>query len=319
MQLFSLAFTFLGVCIMNRRVLVSPFVLLVLLPTWADAQASATAKDEQAIRQAVADMAAAFTKGDVDAGLAAWANDADYIDDTGKVHKGKAAIAALFKQALAENAGRKFKIEVASLRFLKPDVVMDDGTIKVTDPDGHVDHSRYTAVWMKVDGTWRLTCVRDLPTDNSEAEATSHHAHLKQLDWLLGEWQHTEKDTTITVNVKWVKNKNFLMLDLILTQAGKEMVDATLLVAWDARQEQLRGWIFDDKGGLGEGWIEREGNSWSMAVEGVLPDGRTASMTHVLKFVDDNVFVWETKDREVDGRPVADSAIRLTKSETKGK
>src|SRR5262245_4848622 len=76
------------------RVLAVP--LLMQLPRPADAagqertaaQASKTS-DEQAIRKAGAAHVEAMNKGDLNAVMAFWAPDADYIDESGKPTKGK--------------------------------------------------------------------------------------------------------------------------------------------------------------------------------------------------------------------------------------
>jgi hypothetical protein len=49
-----------------------------------------SAADEQAIRKAVAAYAEAMNKGDLQARLACWAADAEYIDEAGKVTRGAA-------------------------------------------------------------------------------------------------------------------------------------------------------------------------------------------------------------------------------------
>ena len=57
---------------------------------------------EAEIRKANADYATALEAGNLDAILAFWAPDADYIDETGKQTQGRDNIAALFRKALPE-------------------------------------------------------------------------------------------------------------------------------------------------------------------------------------------------------------------------
>src|SRR5688572_3762642 len=83
-----------------------------------DAQTAPSA-DEQSIRQAVADYAAALSKGDLNAVAAFWTADAQYTDDSGATHKGRDAIVALFRKGLAEAKGTKYQLRVTALRFVR--------------------------------------------------------------------------------------------------------------------------------------------------------------------------------------------------------
>jgi uncharacterized protein (TIGR02246 family) len=111
----------------------------------SEAQKSKAA-DEQAIRKAGAAYLEAMNKGDLDAVMALWAPDADYIDESGKVTHGKEALTVLFKQGMAETKGSKITGKSNSLKFLRPEVAMEDGTIAFVAPDGTKDSDRYTIV-----------------------------------------------------------------------------------------------------------------------------------------------------------------------------
>src|SRR5262245_42897633 len=111
--------------------------LLVQLPRPADAagQERSTAQgnkasDEQAIRKAAAAHVEAMNKGDLEAMMAFWTPDADYIDESGKQTKGKEALAALFKKGLTENKGSKITGKMNSLKFLRPEVAIEDGSLE---------------------------------------------------------------------------------------------------------------------------------------------------------------------------------------------
>ena len=61
--------------------------------------------------------------------MARWAPDADYIDEAGKITRGKEALTELFKKGLAEHKGSKISGKMHSLKFLRPDVAMEDGSL----------------------------------------------------------------------------------------------------------------------------------------------------------------------------------------------
>src|SRR5262245_66325372 len=103
-----------------RRVIVTAAVGLAGL---ALALGQAPPADEEgAVRAAIDSYTAAFDRGDLDGLLAHITADADFIDDSGKLYKGKASLAELFKRSLAELKGHKLKNTVTSLHFLRPDV-----------------------------------------------------------------------------------------------------------------------------------------------------------------------------------------------------
>src|SRR5262245_34091860 len=92
------------------------------------AEVKAPARDkEQALRKAFNDYIEAMNKGDLEALLAFWAPDGDYSDEDGKVTKGRDALAEQFKQSLPRLKGIKITGKVNSLKFLRPEVAMEEG------------------------------------------------------------------------------------------------------------------------------------------------------------------------------------------------
>src|SRR5262245_40016980 len=74
---------------------------------------------------------AAFHKGDAKAVAAHWTADGDYTTQSGKTMKGRDAIEKAFTGLFAENKGLKLRIDSASLRFITPDVAIEDGVTSV--------------------------------------------------------------------------------------------------------------------------------------------------------------------------------------------
>src|SRR5262249_17491062 len=105
--------------------------------------------EEQAVRRASVAHVEAMQKGDLEAILAFWTPDADYFDETGKATRGKEALRELLKKGLMENKGNTITGKVNSLKFLRPEVAMEDGTLEFAAPDGSKESNRYTVVWVK--------------------------------------------------------------------------------------------------------------------------------------------------------------------------
>jgi uncharacterized protein (TIGR02246 family) len=130
----------------------------------------------------------AFHKGDAAALAAFWTEDADHTNAAGTHLKGREAIQKSFETFFAENKGHKLRINSASLRFLTPDVAVEDGTSEVIPPDGGPpSRTHYTVVHVQKDGKWLLGSLREatfLPSTNYE--------HLHDLEWTVGDWADEE-------------------------------------------------------------------------------------------------------------------------------
>lgn len=268
--------------------------------------------DEDALRQAVDAYAASYNKGDLAAILSFWADGAEFVDEDGGVTRGKDAIAALFRKALAEHPGRTIRLQVRPPRLLRPELATQDGSVEVKAPDGFADQSPFTAVWIKTAGKWQILSVRDLPSA-PDTEANPSVAQLRQLDWLVGAWTYQEGDTAITLSCRRTQKQSFLLMEQTVRVKGVETLSLIQVIGWDPLQQQFRSWVFDSAGGFGNGLWERRGNEWLVAVDGVRADGREASATNSWRFVDANTFEWASTDREIDGDPAPDQKARYTR------
>jgi uncharacterized protein (TIGR02246 family) len=295
---------------MRRNLIILGLVSVCLLPLAAksDEGQTSTAHDEQAIRQTVIAYADAFNKGDLDALAAVWAPDAEYISEQGTITKGRAAIANLFKQYMGGLKGARMAFKVASIRPLTAYVVMQDGVSTLTRADGSTDEGPFAAVWFKKDGKWLLRSVRDLPYEAADNPGAG--GALKDLKWMIGDWV-AEKEG-ISVSVRWAMNRAFLLQAYKMKGAEGE-VEVQQLVGFDPLTGKIKSWTFDSLGGYGEGLWTREGNSWVIETAGVLPNGQTGTAVNTIRFVDDQHAVFEARNREVGGQPIADSEVKLVR------
>jgi uncharacterized protein (TIGR02246 family) len=283
--------------------------LLVVLAGGQVPQPPARAADDaqQPIRQAVAAYCDAFNKGDIRAIAAYWAPDAEYTDEGGTVHKGRDAIAALFRKFLTEHKGAKMALTVKSLRLLRNDVALGEGTSEITLPDGTPDKGRFTAAWVKADGRWLLTSARDLPTEEEAAASP-----LKGFQWLAGEWHSTDKDGAVTMTCKPALGGAFLHLEFTAKRPDGAMT-VLQLIGFDPLTQQIKSWTFDSVGGYGEALWTREGNQWVGQAVGVLPDGQEGSTVYVVKYTDDQSFTLQMRDRQAAGQPLADTEVKFVR------
>jgi uncharacterized protein (TIGR02246 family) len=273
-----------------------------------DRPGAVASKDDQAIRDATDAYVAAFNKGDVDAVVAMWADDAEYVDEAGKSTKGKTALTAMFKNAFNENKNFKVQIKTGAIHFLKLDVAMQDGVATLTQPNGDTENSPFSAAWVKKDGKWQLQLVRELSNEEVAAKDNGE-AQLKNLAWLIGNWSYEEKETKTSVSAQWIKGGHFLKLDYSVVSGSEERLSLTQIIGWDPAQEKLHSWVFDSRGGFGEGLWNRDGKTWTVDIVGITMGGLRGSGTNKWTLINDDSFSFHGIGRVLDGQPLPDVDI----------
>jgi uncharacterized protein (TIGR02246 family) len=158
--------------------------LLLASPPPARATSAETSAEENSLTNNAKAFVDAFEKGDAKAVAAFWAEDGDYVDVNGRHLQGRPSIENAFKDFFTENKGLKLRIDVNSVRFVTPDIAIEDGITSVIPPDGTPpSQARYTNVHVKKDGQWVLQSVREAPYT-----PPGNYEHLRGLEWAVGEW-----------------------------------------------------------------------------------------------------------------------------------
>lgn len=271
-------------------------------------QVTPTANDEGGIHKALQSYVDAMNKGDLKSLMTNWSADPEFIDEAGNTTRGQEAIAALFKRTFDEQKGATFAIKVRQLRFIKPDVAVQDGRVTFTTTDGLNDEWLYTSIWVKVGGKWLISRVQDLPSET--AAPASNAEHLKQLEWLLGDWVSEGDGANVSFTCRWNKSQSFLVMEQSIHLQDKDTLEIKHVIGWDPAKQQIRSWFFDSRGGFGESLWTRKGNRWTLEAQGVLSDGRRAEATSTWHYIDDRNCEWDSTSRELDGRPMPDIKIK---------
>lgn len=130
---------------------------------------------------------------------------------------------------------------------------------------------------------------------------------------MAGEWVDQESKGRVRMTCRWGPERTFLIQEFTVKQAGGKDLVVTQYVGYDAAEEQLRSWMFDSSGGFSGGWWTREGNTWTAVSDGVLPDGETATAVMRVQYLDENRFLYTSKDRQVDEQPLPDLSITFVR------
>ncbi len=193
-------------------------------------------------------------------------------------------------------------VALRSVRFIGPDLAIEDGTATVTDaPDEPAQHSPYTVVYAGQEGKWLMASARDLPD-----EPTTPEEQLKQLRWLIGEWVDESPEALVMTSYRWTDNQCYILSEFKVQIGGRPVMTGTRRIGWDPLAKKIRSWVFDSEGGFGEGVWTREGNRWIVKMTGVTRDGKAASSTNIITRVSKDRMTWQSRDRVVGGEKTPD-------------
>ncbi len=215
------------------------------------------AKDREAIEQSVQSYIAAFNAGDAKKLASHWAPDAVYINPlTGTEVEGREAISKEMQEILQDVKGTRLTVDVESIQFISPGVAVEKGTSKLISPTGEIEESVYTAIHVKRDGKWYL----DRITEEEIPVVLSNYEHLKDLEWLIGDWTDSDASGSVQTTCKWTKNKNFMVRYFTASTRDRIQLSGLQIIGWDPARKQIRSWVFDSDGGFSEGrWTKKKG------------------------------------------------------------
>lgn len=261
------------------------------------------AEDETAIRKNDAAYVAAYNNHDAKTVAELWSPEAVYVDpDTGDEFVGREEIEKEFAATFAELKDAKLEINADSIKFLSPNVAIENGTARIIRPNVDPDESTYTALFVKRDGKWLLDRVTEEEKPVPPSPLPSSYEHLKELEWMIGSWVDEDEDATVQTDCEWTKNQNFINRSFAVVVGDQVDMAGMQIIGWDPAAKQIRSWIFDSDGGIAEGkWTKRGDNRWIIEQTGILPDGRKSSAVNIMTRVDDSSFSWQSTQRAVGG------------------
>lgn len=278
-----------------------------------NAAKDSAAKDSaaKALEPVLAEYIASYNEGSIERVMEHWAENADFVDIRGNLHQGRDLIAALFRRGFANNPGRKISMNSDACKFLAPEVIMDDGILELTSPEGDRARGRYSVVWTKIDGAWRIRSARDIPLEVEETPDET--LPLEQLAWLVGRWQAESEKHKIVLDCQWELDRRFLVQRFHIQSADEDDFQVVTWIAHDPAEGRFRSWYFDSRGGYGGGPWSKRGNEWRTDVTAVLPDGQFGSSFMIWEQADENTAIWSAIEREVGGEPLPDSQQRYVR------
>ena len=253
--------------------------------------------DEKAVYQTIDAFEKAYNAADAKALAVLFTDDAELVDEDGDVTHGRTAIEVSFAAAFEARPGTKLTIDVGSLRSIGQGLIVEDGSTTVTfGRDEPTERSRYTVIHAKLNGVWRMASAREFTSGT-----LSNAERLQQLDWLIGEWVDESPVSVVKSTFKWSEDGHFILNEYSAKVAGRPAVSGSQRFGWDPLANQIRTWVFDSKGGYGEGLWSRDGDRWIIKQRNVTSAGQVVTATNVLTRIDKDRWGWQSYDRVVGG------------------
>ena len=303
---------------MNRLRALGTIVVVVLLvaaqtaltqqPKNPATKAGAGADEEQ-IRKAVVDFVELYNAHKAVELAALFAADARVVYRDGTEENGREEIKTSFDEAFSANPKVAISVVVDSIRFLTPDVAVEEGFTSMF-PDGETQTSRgrYTVLHLKRDGRWQMQSVRVV-----EEESLSAYGELAPLEWLIGEWIDEGRDENVHTTFRWDENKSFVLEEFQVVRQGEVVLKGSQRIGWDPQAKQIRSWMFDSAGGFGDATWTPAGDDWICKAKGVRPDGTSASATRRLSRAAQDRVIWTSVDRLLGDEQLPDLAVTMVR------
>jgi uncharacterized protein (TIGR02246 family) len=272
----------------------------------------ANAADEEAIRKVQAAYVQAFNAGDAKRLAAFWTADGEFVDASGKLRRGRAAIEKELAALFAEAKGARLEITTDSLRFVAPGVALESGRSRLLHGAAGGPTSAYSIVHVKRDGQWQLASVRE-----TAYVPSSNYEHLRDLEWLVGTWMARDGDKTLELTCAWTGNRNFLMRKFTLKTIKGTTRTGVQLIGWDPVRGSIQSWVFDSDGGFGSERWTRDGPRWRLAATGVTREGVPTTATNIVTRLGQDSLQWQSIQRGIGATRLPDMApVMVTRVKT---
>lgn len=279
------------------------------------------AADTKAIQDAGQAYKAALERGDGKALAALWTPDGDIIDADGNVVKGRDTVSVLEPAAAGEAKGRRPEIAIreTKIRFVDPDVAIEDGMVEVVPPGRSAPlHGRFSATWVRHEGSWKLAALREARGDEAAGGES-----LAELAWMVGDWTVVDEAKPgaaarpkIEVSTRWNPTRTYLLRDMKITPPGAAAdaaIQVTQRIGWDPLSKSIRSWVFSSDGGHGEAVWSRDDGSWVARTTAVLPDGSQTSSLNIYSYDGKDRCVWRSLPTHVGGEHMPQVNLTLVR------
>jgi uncharacterized protein (TIGR02246 family) len=283
--------------------------LLSAQPRAADEPGDARGQDEQSIRRVSEAFAGAFAAGDAAKVGQFFTPQGEYLsDDRDEPLHGRDAIEKAYAEFVAKRPKITAEAKVEKVRFLGRDTAVEEGvfTVKPVEGEGPVTSSRYSTLYVREDGAWRIALMKEWDEDPAEPPG------LDALAWLVGTWDAGSDDRRLQTTYEWAAGKKFLVARFKISGEGE--TSGVQIIGVDPAYETVRSWLFESDGGIGEASWSWDGQRWEIESSATLADGSESTATNFLRPTGPDAFTWQSVERIEEGERQPDiGPVKVTR------
>jgi uncharacterized protein (TIGR02246 family) len=287
-------------------------VSAVNYPATSEKQRTQTATgspDDAAIRQSAEAFENAFNAGDAKAVASKWAEDGDYVNQSGQSYEGRAKIQQEYEKFFAKYPGVQIRIEVDKIKMLSPGTAVAEGTSTLGSEEKPATvANHYLCIYVKKNGQWQIASTHDLRgVDNT------NYGEMKDLEPLIGTWHYKNGSSLVEMSCLWIADKKFLERKFAVSENGTVTTSGTQIIGKNPLSQQITSWLFDSTGGHDLGMWTRQDKGWIIQSTGAIADGTPTSSLNQLTSVDADTIAWKSVNRRAGDQQLPDSAEVLLK------
>jgi len=251
------------------------------------------------------EVATLFGKGDFAAMSELWTTDGHYFDAEGMHFVGRPAIASALAGIFSTYPGAQLRSEVKSTSFLDPDTIIEDGVVTVT-VQGTTVSFLYTNINVRKDEKWLIASTR-----NYKAPSPGSGEHLQPLKGLIGAWQiESNNGVAGTAEFALSPGGDAILGHYAITVDGKIASQENPRIAWDAATASILSRSIEADGGFSNGIWSQQGDSWVIANNATMADGKKLASTNVIVQTGPDAITFQSKDRKFeDGEVLPDTPV----------
>lgn len=271
------------------------------------------AVEEKAVRATAEAFVTAFDKGDAKALAAMWTSDCEYVDENGRIYRGRDSIEKEYSAFFAANPNLKMETTISSVKILGANAAIEDGTSIVKKADGSlVSRGSYTVVHLKEGGKWLMASVREYAATSMQIRPD-----FGDLEWLIGDWIAAKDAKELEFSVRWIADKRFMELTYTAKDKGSVIRSGIQIIGRDPASGEVVSWSFDSNGGYGRGRLKLLKKGLIIESRGTLPDGASAFSTEIVSRIDGDSSRWQSVNRSVAGHRLNDTEPVVLKRKTR--
>lgn len=279
----------------------------------AEAMKNRNAPEEEAVRATAGAFEAAFNKGDAKALSALWTDDCEYVDENGRVYRGRPTIEKEYAAFFAANPGAQIETSISAVKIIGPSIAIEDGSTLIGNSRQRLlSRGYYTATHVKVNGKWLIASVRENAVPRS-----SERMNLSDLDWLIGDWSAANEPKAVDLTFRRIGEKGFVALSYNVREKDNVVRSGMQIIGRDPGSGAVVSWSFDSDGGYGKGQWSAFKNGWIVESTGMMADGTPTASSDIVSKMGADSFSWQFVNRRVAGKSLGDSQPATVKRKSR--